>query len=144
MATKRMRWLAPTVLLAAMALTTTTASPAAAAAQVFRTPETCTTVGEYTSCQSSSGISNTTTTPSGLVSTSLIGTNRTTVTGPDVDIDFTVSFNFHSLSKPGEPNDFTVVQRTTDVNGGVRCHQTVVLTFTNGELRHSGQNFSCV
>ena len=144
MSTMRMRRLAPTVLLAAVALTATTAGPAAAAAQRFNTPETCTTSGDYTSCQSSSGISNTTTTPSGLVSTLEIGTNHTTITGPGVDIDFTVSFNLHRLSKPGEPNNFTVVQRTTDVNSGVRCHQTVVLTFANGELRHSGQNFSCV
>jgi hypothetical protein len=34
------------------------------------------------------------------------------------------------------------VQRTTDVNGGDRCHQTVVLLFRPELTSH--QNFECI
>jgi hypothetical protein len=130
------------VLLASLSALVLTPSPALAAAEHEVTPETCTTSGEFTMCQSSRLLRNTTTTPSGIVNTIVNGKNHSTVTGGGVDIDFTVGFSTHFLSKPGEPNEVTVVQRTIDVNGGVRCHQTVVFLFRPELTTH--QNFNCI
>ena len=140
---RKARRLAPGVATLALASAfLLTPSSAHAAAEPFKIPETCTTFEEFTSCQSSSGLRNTTTTPSGIVNTTVNGKNHSTITGPGVDIDFTVGFSTHFLSKPGEPNEVTVVQRTTDVNGGVRCHQTIVALFRPELTTH--QNFFCV
>lgn len=130
---------------AAGAVVLSTAPAFAAGATTFKTPETCTTSGPFTSCTSSSGVHNETTTPSDKTSAVTTGTNHTTITGPDVNIDFTVHFTVHTLiEQPGGQHQVTAVQKTTDINGGVACRQVVVMVFANGEFRAQQQNFECV
>lgn len=126
-----------------------TAAPAFAASSDgtvhYKNPETCYDYAGYgTFCYSSSGQSNTTTTPSGNVNMVDKGTFSYSFTsGSYGNYSASDDYQFHSLWKQGEPQVYKYKDSNSFTSNGHTCTYTSDYHYANGTTQFDRPEFSC-